>query len=123
MDLPTIDTELATLRAEVTALRAEIAALKGPAPATTATPAAAIRPHREPTVTITEVAPSVYPMPTPDEMARLIDAVARHFPALLETAGSAFEGSRHERREQWNRQFAGEFRGHWLYETDGTSPD
>jgi hypothetical protein len=52
---------------------------------------------------------STFPMPTPDEMTQLIDAVGRRFPALLDTQGPAFEETRHERRAQWLKQFEGAF--------------
>gem|GEM_PF-3451939 len=52
---------------------------------------------------------STFPMPTAAELSQLIDAVGRRFPALLDTQGPAFEGTRHERREQYRKQFEGAF--------------
>jgi hypothetical protein len=106
-DMESIDRRLDLLESENRALRAEIAELRGhPKPPPPATP---IRTHREPQVSITEQSPAIYPMPTPDEMTQLIDAVGKRFPALLCTEGAAFEGTRHERREQWRRQFVASF--------------
>lgn len=48
-------------------------------------------------------------MPTSEELAKLVDAIGRHFPALLDTQGPAFEGTRHDRRQQWLKQFAASF--------------
>jgi hypothetical protein len=48
-------------------------------------------------------------MPTPSELVKLLDAVARSFPSLLSVDGPAFEGTESERRKQYREQFEGAF--------------
>jgi len=110
MDLPTIDDRLSALESENANLRAEIESLKhprrSPADKNLVEEVGAILGPIERQVTISTPAPvSTFVMPSESELAQLRDAVGRTHPGLLDSQGSAFSGTRHERRTEWNRQF------------------
>lgn len=52
---------------------------------------------------------SSFAMPSEAELTRLAEIVCGRYPALADTTGPAFEGTRQERRADWFTQFEASF--------------
>jgi hypothetical protein len=91
--------EIAELKAQIAALSAKVAALEDRgARKVIPTPPESVVMVSHP------VAVSSFVMPDADELDRLAEIVCSRYPMLASTQGPAFEGSRHERREEWTKR-------------------